>query len=46
VYNKVVVIGVCPLLSIVFFNSIAMTAMAFVVERKEGLFERAYSAGM
>ncbi|XP_065914567.1 ABC transporter G family member 20-like [Dysidea avara] len=38
-------IGSSSLTAIVFFNSIAMTAMAFVVERKEGLFERAYSAG-
>ena len=31
---------------IVFLNAIALTAMAFAVERNEGLFERAYSAGI
>lgn len=31
---------------VVFLNAIALTAMAFAVERNEGLFERAYSAGI
>ena len=30
---------------IIFYNAIAMTAMNFVLERKEGLFERSYAAG-
>lgn len=30
---------------IIFVNTIAMTTMNFVLERKEGLFERFYSAG-
>ena len=28
-----------------FYNSVALTAMSFVLERKEGLFERSYAAG-
>ena len=30
---------------IMFIDSIAMTAMTFILERKEGLFERSYAAG-
>ena len=32
-------------LRIMFIDSIAMTAMNFILERKEGLFERSYAAG-
>ena len=28
-----------------FYNSVALIAMSFVLERKEGLFERSYAAG-
>ena len=54
-YTNILLYKGCPLIlleilynyfSVVFLNSIALTAMAFIMERKEGVFERAYSAGI
>jgi len=32
-------------ISAAFYNAVALMAMSFVMERKEGLFERSYAAG-